>query len=352
MGPLTAACSAGGPGSEHSAIEEDLVDFGSGGSGNGSLGMGGAGSTGQGGACSAVSQRAENGIQPSDIILAIDQSGSMNQETNFVKNQLNGFAQQIMASGIDVRVVVIAGKPGSENGFCIPAPLASGGCPDDDNPPTFLHVDQHIDSHDAFHRILERYSDYKQVLRPGASKHVVVISDDDASMSAAQFDADFRAKDPMLDDYVFHAIACANKIWFVCDDDGAQYWSLVNQTGGVWGELSNQDFQPVWNQLSTQVVQTATLACEWDVPTPPDGEQFAADQVNVEYAVNGAPPTPLGHVDSYADCASVNGGWFYDDPANPTKIIVCPDVCQIIQSSTDAQIDIKFGCQTVPATPN
>jgi hypothetical protein len=179
---------------------------------------------------------------------------------------------------------------------------------------------------------------------------VVVITDDDASMNAAQFDAAFQALDPMLSDYVFHAIACQYDTG-PCADDGDEYWDLVTWRGGVWGELANQNFQPVWDQLSTQVAQTATLACDWNIPAPPPGQQFDPDYVNVTYAVDGGAPQILGKVDSPADCNTVAGGWYYDDPAAPTKVMVCPDVCQIIQSADAAEVQIEFGCQTIPATP-
>lgn len=346
-------CSATSGGSSSDELNEDAHQPGAGGAGGeGSLGMGasGNGAPGTGGACEAVNKVADNKIQPSDIILAIDQSGSMDQETQWVTNQLNGFAQQIMNSGIDVRVIVIAGKPNSENGFCVPAPLSSGGCPDDNNLPTFLHVDQHVDSHDAFARILGRFGDYQSLLRFDASQHVVVITDDDSNMGAGAFDAAFQALDPMLADYVFHAIACADD-GGPCADDGDQYWALVQSRGGHFGELSLQNFQPIWDVLTTQVVQNATLACEWDIPAPPDGQQFAPDMVNVQFAVNGGAPELLGRVDSAADCGSVSGGWYYDDPAAPTKIMVCPDVCQVIQGADSAEVNIEFGCQTLAASP-
>ena len=122
-------------------------------------GSGGEGSTGGAGEepCVAVEHESDQAVRPADIIVAIDQSGSMDTETAWVKNQLSSFANQITASGIDVHVVMIAGLPGSENGFCIPAPLGSGGCPDDNNPPTLLHIDQHVGSNDAFARILAAF---------------------------------------------------------------------------------------------------------------------------------------------------------------------------------------------------
>ncbi len=272
------ACSAGeeGDGAGSGASSS------SGTSAGGSSGVGGGfgnnggstSSSGSGGDCAEVSQTAENKVQPADIILAIDQSGSMDQETSWVTSQLNGFATQITQSGIDVHVVVIAGKPGSENGFCIPAPLGSGNCPADDNPPIFQHVDQHVDSSDALLQILGRYNDYKAMLRPDAAKHVIVISDDDSSLGAVAFDTQLKALDPPLfDDYVFHGIVsddddpgtfnCIINPQPCCGvsaDEGKVYKQLITMTGGVFGDLCQQNFQPVWNQVSTQVVTNATLA--------------------------------------------------------------------------------------------
>ncbi|RLB65061.1 MAG: hypothetical protein DRI90_03025 [Deltaproteobacteria bacterium] len=353
---LSTACSVG-DGSSLAGGADDDSDWGSssgsGGSSSGELGFGGTddGTPGSGGACSAVAETADNQIQPADIILAIDQSGSMDQETDWVTNQLNGFAQQITGSGIDVHVIVIAGKPGSENGFCVPAPLSSGNCPADDNLPTFLHIDQHVDSHDAFLQILARYNDYAPMLRPDASKHVVVISDDDSSLNAAAFDAQLKALDPSFANYRFHAIACEHDSG-PCADDSDQYWNLALATGGVFGELADQNFQPVWNVMSQQVIQNASLACHWDIPAPPDGEQFVPNLVNVVLSIDGGAPQSLGQVSSAAECNTVNGGWYYDDPNNPTTISVCPDVCQQIQGANAAEVNIEFGCQTTSAAPN
>ncbi|MBW2456251.1 MAG: VWA domain-containing protein [Deltaproteobacteria bacterium] len=364
------ACSAsgddgGGPGSGASSSSGTAAG-GAGGIGGGFGNNGGSSSSsGNGGDCAEVSEAAENKIQPADIILAIDQSGSMDLETSWVTNQLNGFATQITQSGIDVHVVVIAGKPGSENGFCIPAPLGSGNCPADDNPPIFKHVDQHVDSSDALLQILGRYDDYKDMLRPDAAKHVIVISDDDSSLGSAAFDTQLKALDPPLfDDYVFHAIVsddddpgtfdCIISPQPCCGvsaDEGKVYKQLISMTGGVFGDLCQQNFQPVWNQVSTQVATNATLACEWDIPEPPEGEVFDPDLVNVEFTVEGGSPQSLGQVPSEAECSQYSGGWYYDDPVNPTKILVCPDTCAAIQSADNATISIKFGCNTVPATP-
>jgi hypothetical protein len=318
-------------------------DFG----GSGSKGSGNAGSTGS---CVEVSESAENKPQPSDIIVAIDQSGSMDEETEWVKNQLNGFAQQITSSGIDVRVVVIAGKPGSENGFCVPAPLGSGSCPADDQLPELLHVNQHVDSHDALMQILSRYPDYSAQLRPDAAKHIVVISDDDAHyVTAPVFDSQILQLDPpMFDNYVFHTITPSDDDCPDAADEGSQYILLAAATGGVFGDLCMQNFQPVWDAVSTQVISQASLACSWQIPAPPDGEQVDTAQVNVDLSLHGA-SLPLGYVDGAQACASVSGGWYYDDPSAPSEVHVCPDVCSQVQGADSASVSIGFGCATVQA---
>ena len=56
-------------------------------------------------------------------------------------------------------------------------------------------------------------------------------------------------------------------------------------------------------------------------------------------------------MDSLADCANVEHGWYYDNAMLPTEVLVCPQTCEWIQGQPGAQIDIQFGCATVVAPP-
>jgi len=53
-------------------------------------------------------------------------------------------------------------------------------------------------------------------------------------------------------------------------------------------------------------------------------------------------------VGSAAECTNATDAWYYDDPANPTRILACPQVCDQVKT-TDAQIDIVVGCESRPA---
>ncbi|MBN4059278.1 VWA domain-containing protein [Endomicrobium sp. AH-315-J14] len=364
---LFVACSDSGGSDDDGSLVTSSP--GSGGSSTTGFAQGGAGpaqtSGGVGGACNEVSEKAENITQPTDIIIAIDQSGSMDEETKFVQAQVAGFAKQIIDAMIDVHVILIAGPQGTENGICVPAPLGSGNCPDDNVDPTFTHVPVHVGSNDALVQIIANYKDYKDYLRPGASKHLIVISDDDSSLPAMLFHGQFTALDPAnLSDFVFHAIvsdeddpgtfSCLANKKPCCDfaaDEGKVYKKLVADTQGVYGDLCQQNFQPVWDEVSAQVIENTKIGCEWPIPEPPEGEAFAADLVNVEYAIGGGMPVTIGKVDDILACAGVAGGWYYDNPADPKTIIACPQTCEILQNAEDAIFTIKFGCHTIPAEP-
>jgi hypothetical protein len=59
-------------------------------------------------------------------------------------------------------------------------------------------------------------------------------------------------------------------------------------------------------------------------------------------------PTQFGHLDTPADCSRASQGWYYDDAANPQQVLVCPQTCDLLKSSTGARVDILFGCETIP----
>ena len=313
------------------------------------------GSSGDGGfdpdaGCATYTAGADNKVLPSDIIIAVDQSGSMGDEVVWVQNQLNDFSQQIMGANIDVHVILIVEKPGGsvgEHPICVPPPLAGDNCAD--NPPVFTHVNQHVDSHDALVQIVSTYDDYQHVLRPEAKKHIIAISDDESEdMSASAFHAQITAL-AMLEEYTFHAIVCTSDCSYAADI-GSEYMELVANTGGVLGDLCQQDFAPVWDEVSTQVIDGTQLACEWEIPAPPEGEELAPDKVNVMYSSD-AGEKELGRVDSEADCEQYEDAWYYDDPSDPTTIYACPDLCEEIKQDQNPQVNIVFGCTSTSPVP-
>lgn len=361
-GSVTISGSAGSAGTGTGG-DEDEDDGNSGNEEGGAmLDVAGADEGGTNNDCQEIVDKADVGPRPQDIIFAIDTSGSMIQEAAFVQQQMNSFSIQIDAANIDSRIILLAELPPIFGpGVCIDPPLGSGGCPaSDSNPPAFLHVpDSDISSSNALQRIIEFYPNYTPFLRPDAVTHLVIVSDDDSALPAADFTTMFTGLSPHLVSFVTHGIissedpdascAAGTSCCTLAADQGTVYQELIAQTGGVEGNLCDQQFQPIFQAVAQQVIGGAGLACTYTIPPPPPGETFDKDQVNVEFEDGMGNKLEIGRVDDFAACAGVSNGWYYDDPNEPTRILVCPQTCDTVQGFSSAAVAIKFGCETIPA---
>ncbi len=299
--------------------------------------------------CAAVTEAAELVPVPADIIVVVDNSGSMGFEAGEIQLNLNDFSNQIIGSGIDVHVILVSSYPGDGNGICIAPPLGGGVCPGtDNNPPTFTHVDQFVASHNAWERVLATHAQWSAAIRPDAVKHIVTVTDDTSNMPMLDFDNAFLALDPSYAGYVHHSVVCHSNCPSAAGI-GTNYINLSMLTQGVAADLCDQNFQAVFDVLTTEVIGGSQLSCEFEIPPPPDDMDFNPDQVNLEFDDGMGGILEIGRVDSAADCPNVIDGWYYDNPAAPTMILMCPQTCDKLQNAANGSININFGCATVPA---
>jgi hypothetical protein len=383
---VASACSATNGVRSASSSGATSANAGAGGAGAGAGGMSGVGGAFVGAsqtssasgltpdaACSSVSQTAVNQKQPADIIWVIDNSGSMALKAAAVQANMNTFAQTIATSGIDVHVAVISAEPNiipllPPYGVCIPAPLGSGNCPADTNLPGFLHIVDEVHSNDLLQKLVEHFNDYKAILRPNSIKTFVVVTDDhadpipmepglppppaSATTPAAQFTWYADHLDPtLISSWQFSGMYCFTKCPIIASDVGTDYATLVMQTGGVGADMCGQNYGPLIASLAQGVVTSAKLDCSWAIPPAPPGQTFDPGLVNVEFTPSMPPqamPKPIYYVPSAASCGAA-GGWYYDNPQKPTKLLVCPSTCTTIQADDAGKIDILFGCTTLTA---
>ena len=296
--------------------------------------------------CASVTAGAEAKKLPADIIIVVDNSGSMAAEASAVQAELNDFSQQIIASGVDVHVSLISSYPGDGHGICIDAPLGSGGCPgSDDNLPLFNHVNQFVSSHDALQRVLQSYGEWGPSTREDATTHILVVSDDESNMSGQQFLDQFYALRPDYADLRLHAVVSMHNCSYAADI-GDTYINLGAQTNGVVADLCDQNFGPVFDALSAEVIGGSLLPCEFAIPEPPEGESFDPDKVNVALDDGMGTVTTIPRVDDAGQCAFVAEGWYYDDPENPSAILMCEQTCGSFQGLEQGNVEIMFGCET------
>jgi hypothetical protein len=321
------------------------------------------------GECAATAAEAEVGREPADIVWIVDNSGSMAVEAVAVQTNMNRFAQKLVDSGIDVHLVLISSANTSyqmnpacapddwvcilggvvaafvDFGVCIGAPFGSGMCPNDSKPPNFLHLPYSVGSTNGLQMALDLYREYAPMMRPNASKHFAIVTDDDSDLSAAAFVAGVNALDANLfASWRFHGIFSFTD----CPDAaevGTVHQELVAQTGGVAGDLCSQQFDPVFDELAMNVVSHAGIACDWPIPEAPQGQSLDSNKINVTFTQPDGQVVELGRIPAGQTCDG-REGWYFDDDAAPTTVLSCPASCDRFKTS-GGRVDVLFGCQSV-----
>lgn len=90
-------------------------------------------------------------------------------------------------------------------------------------------------------------------------------------------------------------------------------------------------------------ITNRALACEYQLPAPPDGKKLDPEKVQVVYTPASGAAEEVPSISSVGACANnPNGGWYYDDAGHPSKISVCPCTCARFQAG---RVDVRLGCK-------
>jgi hypothetical protein len=295
---------------------------------------------------------------PVDVIVIVDQSGSMSDELVSVKADINKLSTILGTVGIDYRLVMI-GKVGTGTyDVCVPPPLGGPNCAS--NGTIFRTVDRQVESLDSLKIIIETLTaptsvtNWADFLRPEALKIFIPVTDDNSTqLSAANFDAQLLGTGLFGTDakrnYVFFPIigAAAYPSEAECtgsdvQNNGSVYIELTKRTGGKWFPICTQAFAAVFQEIGKTVA--SSVACELSIPTPTNGDTLDPDRINVKVSSADGKTTTDILQDKSADCADGANGWQYS--ADGTKVLLCGDACDAVRADPSNKVDIEFGCQT------
>ena len=106
------------------------------------------------------------------------------------------------------------------------------------------------------------------------------------------------------------------------------------------GGNTNQQFLDAMNAIRHSV-----LGCQYQIPAPTMGSPDYGT-VNVVFTNNGV-ATTFPYVMTKQNCPASGDGWYYDNPASPTQIILCDATCTRVEADHAAEVDITLGCATV-----
>lgn len=351
-------------------------------------------------ACASTAVEAKREPLPVDIVWIVDNSASMAPAVAEVTAGLNAFAALVGTKGLDYRVVMLSLRgtgPTTVGGqvlypVCVPAPLGGANCADG---PRFHHASLNVLSTQIFEQILGTLDQttgyaagstrggepWAAELRAGATKSLVVVSDDDSRFPARSFEMFPGGPNPYTSGlslpvgllhpsradawkgYVFHgifgwgstlddSIRCTYPGGSKPSSSGAEYSLLVAKTGGVRAQLC--DGSPAWgpffDAVATAVVRTARVACELVLPSP-DGGVVDPGLVNVQVTDGLKAPLTVPKVSDVAACGS-GEGWYYDAATPPTKVTLCPTSCENAQAQPGPgvnipKVEVLLGCTTI-----
>jgi hypothetical protein len=90
-------------------------------------------------------------------------------------------------------------------------------------------------------------------------------------------------------------------------------------------------------------ITNSKLACEYQIPEVEANMQVDPEKVQVVYTPATGDAEEVPRVSGLGDCASAkNGGWYYDNAKNPTKITVCPCTCSRFAAGN---VSVRIGCK-------
>jgi hypothetical protein len=274
---------------------------------------------------------------------------------------------------------------------CIPPPLGAADC---GNTALFFHAPMNVQSTQPLEQLLGSLDQttgytqstlrgsepWAQVLRPNATKSIVLVTDDNSRFPAFSFENFPGGDSPYTSGlvlpvgllhptrngawkgYSFSAIygfgSTADPSFRCTYSDGtkpaasgSEYTTLVQKTGGARAQICSGSaaWGPFFDDVATAVQATARVACELPIPLP-DAGTLEPNLVNVRISDGTNPSLTVPRVNDFAACGA-GEGWYYDAPMAPTKVTLCPSSCESAQAKDASfalpKVEVLFGCQTV-----
>jgi hypothetical protein len=121
-------------------------------------------------------------------------------------------------------------------------------------------------------------------------------------------------------------------------------WAVAGGTGQSHAFLVQIDAMARQQFLATLLsIRSLALPCDFAIPTVSAGA-LDPTKVNVQHAVPGMAPVRFTQVPDAATCQPNQPNWYYDDPAKPSRVVMCPGACA--ELGQGGKVEIVYGCKT------
>jgi hypothetical protein len=91
-------------------------------------------------------------------------------------------------------------------------------------------------------------------------------------------------------------------------------------------------------------IRGAALPCDYAIP---NAGNVDTSKVNIEFTADDGSTSTVPNVGDASRCDATTGGWYYDDPANPGRLVACPATCGTFKGTVKGGVNVAIGCTTV-----
>jgi hypothetical protein len=194
-----------------------------------------------------------------------------------------------------------------------------------------------------------RYAMSLKVKDPTREKVVVLISDGFPTLCANRAPSDVAkvieeaANAPVPVKTYVVGIGSPTKI--TSGKFNLQNYARSGKTGSPILIDETKTASEISGQLTTALLNigSSQLACEYAVKAPSDTELVDPDRFTITFQPSVGSFQEIPRVSSMAACSkSQNGGWYFDNPASPTKVTMCPCTCSNFGAGV---VNMVYGCK-------
>lgn len=304
-------------------------------------------------------------LTPLDMLIVLDQSGSMNDEqdrwtpvTNAIKTFVS--SPELASTGVALEYFPLA-NPGQDK--CDASTYAAPDVPMRDLAANAAPIRTSIDAHyfppedccdtpehdgTPTRPAMEGATQYMRAWLSQHSDHVGVIllatdgepsdvCDDNTADDVTSVVAAAAMASPVVRSYVI-GIGYEKNLAKMAAAGGTGSGPFLVDGSGIATETQ------LLQALAT--IRSEALPCDYAMPDDPD---VSPSTLNVqETRTPGSEPITFINVASKDACDDVaRSAWYYDDPASPTRLTLCPDTCIEVADHVGTTVELVVGCETV-----
>ena len=126
------------------------------------------------------------------------------------------------------------------------------------------------------------------------------------------------------------------------DAEASDVMKQIAEQGGTTAPYDATSGQQAFIDALNKIRGSA-LGCEYKVPEAEAGK-VEPELVQVTYTPGGGTAQELKRIKKDGGTCGPEGGWYYDNDEEPTKITLCDATCNTVRADQSGEINILLGC--------